>query len=311
MFRRAIGSVVLLGLIGGAAFTMSPAVRARVQQQWGRVSGWSEEARRADPVGFAEYARGKLQRDLEVMQRTRRELAAEVGQLSRKLREQQALADQAQLLAERFRAEYQAASVGGGFPIEVRGAAYTEAQVRSQVSMLLAEAEGYRQSLDQLSALSQQAESQMEALAVRLNSTGSQLAGLAAKRELLRARQLTTEGEQLLAQVDELMTGNAQLIADNPVRTVRELVAAPVAKPGRPVSSGKVEAFLAERPRMGQSPAGEVAERAGVEPVPTAVVPVSHSQQSDPGQGESETENLPEPAKRQQEEQPKPIFQQS
>ena len=53
-------------------------------------------------------------------------------------------------LAEGFRSQYQLASTSGGFPIEMRGAAYTRDQVRSQVSMLLAEAEGYQQSLADL-----------------------------------------------------------------------------------------------------------------------------------------------------------------
>ena len=248
MIRRMfVGGFVLVGL-AAAAIAASPALRARVSQQWAALCGWTKEAREADPVGFASYAEGRLKHDLEVMKETRRELAAEVGQLAQKGREQQALGTQARQLAEEFRAEYQLASTGGSFPIEVRNAAYTEGQAKSQVSMLLAEAEGYEQALGQLTDVRKDAESKIEELVVRINATETQLAALSTKRELLRARQLTSEGEQLLAQVDDLMTGNTQVIEGNPVRTVRELLDAPVAKPQKTASQRKVEEFLAANP---------------------------------------------------------------
>ena len=251
MIRRMfLGGLVIAGL-AGAAVAVSPAMRTYVYQQWAGLCGWTEEARQADPVGFASYAERRLKHDLQVMEKTRTELAAEVGQLSRKIREQQALGDQARHLAEEFRTEYQLASTNGGFPIEVRSAAYTEGQAKSQVSMLLAEADGYTQSLDQLTKVRKEAESKIEELVVRINGTETQLAALSTKRELLRARQLTAEGEQLLAQVDELMTGNTQVIQGNPVRSVRELLDAPVAKPQKTASQQRVEEFLAAKPVIG------------------------------------------------------------
>lgn len=249
--------MVLSGL-AAIAVVASPSLRAQAYLQWTRWTGWTEDARRADPVGFAQHAEQKLRQDMEVMEKTRRELAAEVGQLSRKIREQQAMSEQAMVLAREFRNEYQEVSSGGRFPVEVRGAAYTEAQVRSQVSMLLAEADGYEQSLEQLRDVKQEAESRMESLAVRINTSQAQRVGLSAKIELLRARQLTVEGERLLAQVDELMDGNTQLIEGNPVRTVRELMDTPAGKPEKPASTARVRDFLAEKPRPAPAPAADV-----------------------------------------------------
>jgi phage shock protein A len=143
---------------------------------------------------------------------------------------------------------YQTAQADGRFPVEVRGAAYTESQVRSQVSMLLAEAEGYEASLADLESVRATAEAKIEELAVRINRTEAQLASLATKRELLRARQLTAAGEQLLAQVDELMTGNRQTIDANPVATVRELLARTPAKQEGRATDRKVEEFLTAKP---------------------------------------------------------------
>jgi phage shock protein A len=225
MLVRTFALLVLLGVGGAAAWAFSPGLRTQMTAFWDSHTGWTEAARQADPAGFASHAEAKLKQDLAKMDATRRELTAEVGRLSKTAREQSALAEQARRLAEQFRDVYQTAQADNHFPIEVRGAAYTESQVHSQVSMLLAEAEGYEASLADLEAVRTTAEAKIEELAVRINRTEAQLASLATKRELLRARQLTAAGEELLAQVDELMTGNRQTIDANPVATVRELLA--------------------------------------------------------------------------------------
>ncbi len=247
MFKSIAAVLVVLAVVGGVAVGLSPAMRAAAYQQWANRFGWNEEARRADPVGFAQHAEHRLAQDLEEMQRTRRELAAEVGQLVRKTRQQQAMHDQGATLADEFRAQYQEAEANGGFPITVRNAAYTRQQAEAQVSMLLAETAGYEQSLGLIDGVRQQAEAQLEALAVKINQTEAQLATLATKRGLLRAGQLTAEGEQLLAQVDELMTGNARVIAENPVRTVEELLAA-TPQSANPAGRQAVTEFLTQRP---------------------------------------------------------------
>ena len=245
MLRKNVITVMLIGSFVGCVLLVSPGFRTMARHQWENVTGWSEEDRLADPVGFARHAERKLRRDLDIMQRTRRELATEQGRIDRQIREEQALADFAESLAEDFREQFQLASSSGSFPIEVRHAAYTKEQARTQVSLLLAELEGYQVSLAKLQEVSTQVDKQLESLSVRISATSSQLAALSAQRELLRARQLTIEGEQLLAQVDELMTGNRRLLDGNPVRTVQELAnVAPVGKPIGQVSPSHVDAFL-------------------------------------------------------------------
>ncbi len=305
MLKQAIGVVVVLAAAVAAIWHYSPGLRTKMSHAWNEQTGWTEQARRADPVGFVNHAEKKMKEDLTAMQKTRRELAAEVGTLVRKTREQRALAEQSRAMADEFRQAYQAASPNGSFPIELRGEAYTEPQIRSQVSLLLAEAEGYEQSLAEIESVQTEAEQRMEDLAVRIGKTESQLAALSTKRELLRARELTTEGEQLLAQVDQLMTGNTQAIAGNPVRTVRELAAAEQKPAGR-ANAAKVEAFLAAKPSELASPhrPADLPLEDGSEAITTSFLD---------GRGqEAETESVNgKPPKQQKCKRGKPIFQQS
>ena len=77
---------------------------------------------------------------------------------------------------------------------------------------------------------------------------------------------LTAEGETLLAQVDELLQGNAPIIADNPVRTVCELLSETKEPRTRSTNREAVEAFLAAAPVVkvqtvrGQEPAADETE---------------------------------------------------
>ena len=250
MLKQWVARSVLVAVVAGAAAVFSPAIRTKLSSAWANVAGWTEEARRADPAGFVRYASGKLQSDLEVMQKTRRELSAEIGHLAGKLRNQEAFRDQSRQLAEEFRAKYQQAVANGSFPIQVRNAAYTQVQAKAQVSMILAEVSGHEVSTARMEKVKKQAETQLEAITVRTNSCESQLAALGVQQEMLRAQQLSEEGERLLAQVDQLLDENNRALEDNPVRTVRELLTSSDERSGGRTAEETVEEFLATKPTL-------------------------------------------------------------
>ena len=308
MLKRMVGLAVVLGVTGAVAWANFPGLRTRTAAIWNSQTGWSEADRLADPAGFVDYAEGQMREDHAVMQKTRRELAAEVGELSKAMKEQSAMAARGQTMAEEFRAEYQEALASDSFPIEIHGEAYTESQVRSQVSLLLAEAEGYSESLAEIENIQTEAEQKMEELAVHISQTESQLAALATKRELLRARQLTTEGETLLAQVDELMAGNTQAIAGNPVRTVRELADAEQSKPVGRATDSRVEEYLAKAP-VAKSEATDSVDSDTVQVIPTSYRTQSAVQNVN--QEKQHPASKQRPASKRKSKRQKPIFQQS
>lgn len=282
------GIAGLAAVIGGIMYGAAPGFRPAVEARLNEWMGWTEEARQADPVGFATHVEGRLEEDQGRLQSTRRQLAGEVGSLCREIREQQARIEHADALAAEFRDTYQVALTNGSFPVEVRGAGYSEEQVVSQVSSLLAEAEGHRESLGKLQQVRQKAEAKLEALTVRIDKTQAELAAISTQRELLRAGQLTDEGQRLAAQVDGLLEENREVIQDNPVRDVAALLAAEQpAKQQRP-SLAAAKRFLAARSVV------EFAEPTAVSDAPATVQQAKRQQK---------------PNRRSQKH--KPIFQQS
>ncbi|MBM4048652.1 MAG: hypothetical protein FJ279_26415 [Planctomycetes bacterium] len=291
MFKRIAVVLVMLAtaaVAGSAAMKAHwPGVWTRLERQVTEVVGWTEDARQTDPVGFVVFAERKLGSDLAAMEAARRALAAEIGQVLEEYRQQEALGRQSRALAEEFRTAYQEAEATGGFPIEVRQAAYTAEQVRTQVSLLLAEADGYEAAAARLETVRQEAEASLQSLLVQINRSEADLAALAAQRELLRVRQLSHEGEYLLAQVNGLLDENARVLQASPVRPVRELLAAVDRE--RPGASDRrrVEAFLAALPASDDGdesdpgPRSEPPASEAEEPAPQASEQAAEAQDTD------------------------------
>jgi len=217
--------------LAGGAYALSPAVRGVVQTQGREWLGWTEDARRADPVGFTTHVERKLRAESSLLQKSRQELAQNTQQLSGKIKEQGALRERARKMADEFRAAYQAARTSGSFPVMIRNGSYSEEQVVAQVSMLLAEASGLERSLARLQQIQDQANKRLQEIVVRQTATDSQIAAIGAQRELLRARELSSVGEELIAQVDELFDMNRRVLTENPVRSLAELLASEEAPP--------------------------------------------------------------------------------
>lgn len=242
MKKLTVSALIALASAGSGLYSFSPSVRLEVERQIGAVSDWSEEARLEYPVEFIEHVKVELEVDLTELEETRKALQVEATTLADEHKQQTAFLAQSHAMAEDFRAAYRQ----GEFPATIRDAAYTESDIRAQVRSLLAEADAYEANVSRIDAIREEAQKRAEELTVRIEQTHAELAALGAQRELLRTRKLTEDGAALLAQVDELMHGNEEVIEHiNPVRSVRELAAASVEKSADP-NNERVLQFLAE-----------------------------------------------------------------
>ncbi len=240
MLKATIAFVLLI--VVGLLIWRSPGCRQRVSDIYERHGGWTEEARRVDPVGFIEYAERALRADLEALTRTRRDLAAARQAISEELEKNRALLDSAEELAQDFRLAYRAAEAEGSWPTTVRGAHYTRQELIEQVRLILTQREDYSAIIGQLQETSTLAEAKEEQLVSQISLTKAGLATLPSKREIARVNQLTDRTEDLLEQVDDLIGENEQVLSSAPVRTVEELTARP--EPASKEAAVDVQAFL-------------------------------------------------------------------
>ncbi|MCB9915331.1 MAG: hypothetical protein H6828_09300 [Planctomycetes bacterium] len=214
-------------LVGWLAWTRLPGLRTQVSTKLDEVGGWTEEARRADPVGFLTFAEEKLQRDLETFRTSREALAETKTSAEAEGQRNAGLLRVADELAAEFRAAFQAAEASGAWPTSLRGASYTREQLVEQVDSVLRERVTYARVTDIYAEVVASADEQRKKLRDRIQSTEAALVELKAKKELVRVDALTAETDALLGQVEALLTGNQSALGalDEP-RSVEELLKA-------------------------------------------------------------------------------------
>jgi len=74
--QRALVVVIAVIVCGALLWHFAPGCRQRAADVYEKYGGWTDEARREDPVGFIEYAERKLRAHLAGMQQNTRDLAA-------------------------------------------------------------------------------------------------------------------------------------------------------------------------------------------------------------------------------------------
>ena len=220
---RLLAAVAIVVILAAGIWWLFPGCRYRAKKMADKYGGWTEEARRSDPVGFIDYAAKKLGDHVAQLKNVRSELADARRMIGRKIAETTELSEKARSLADGFRRAYREAEAGGGYPVELSGAEYSREQLIEQVRVILMQRRNYTDILRELQAADATAKQKEQKLVVQVNNTQAALSTLPSKREIARIDELTGRSERLLAQVNELMGRNEEILSESPVRTVEEL----------------------------------------------------------------------------------------
>ena len=228
-----IVGLLLLILLGWFAWTRLPGVRTKVSNTVEEVGGWTKEARETDPVGFITFAEEKLAKDIEEFELSRKNLAASKTKGEAERKRHEGLVSAAGELAAQYKLRFQEAEASGAWPIQFKGATYDREQFVEQVDSILAEQATSERVIGIYTEVIQTADDRDKDLKSRIQSTKATLVELKAKKELVRVEKREAEADQLLAQVDELLGGNAATLgnADEPVRSIEDLLTTPVDSP--------------------------------------------------------------------------------
>ncbi len=220
--------LVLVVLVALLAWWKLPGLRHRVNQGIEGVVGWTEEARRNDPVGFIEYAQERLGEDAQAFDASLVELADARLQAEQELERNQQLQGTATGFAEEYRATWTAAEGGGGWPVEVHGQSYDQAQLVEQVKLILLQKNNYEEVIGELQSVLEMATARQEQLRARINSTRATLVRLESQKAVARVDEITGRADELLDQVDELLGSNRNALEElrSPVRTIEEILQA-------------------------------------------------------------------------------------
>jgi len=190
---------------------------------------WSETMRRDDPVGYIDFALGKLDANKAQFGKVRANLAAAKKEAETRRDEFTAKHGNALELADKQKEAYQAAEMGAGYPIAFRGKDYTKEQLVNQVTLTLTERDALDQGVGDLTDAIARIENSRTELAERVTKIDASRVQLQTKRAVVEVQQLTQEIEDLMANVDELLLNDQTVIEslpedDDPVRSLDEFL---------------------------------------------------------------------------------------
>lgn len=238
--------IAVIALAAGAYFLL-PGFRAKVDSQLDKVGGWNEEARRHDPVGFIDFSIAKLETNIGKFNEVKGSLAVAKAKLAKLHEDNQSKLAFAGKQLDEFKAAFKKATgsapeAGSGWPIEIAGKSYGEADLKQQVNLLLNQRGSFESVLKQTqSGLDATTKREMEIVG-RVTESKAKLDLLKTQRELVKVAKLTADTEKLMGEVHDVLVENEALSAENPVRTVEELMKQ--AEAGSSTSNANVDAFL-------------------------------------------------------------------
>lgn len=241
MKMKALYVVAIAALLGSVSWWLKD--DDLVESKMEDVFGWSEADKQSDPIGFVNHAEGKLKEKLEAMRESQSAMTIELAKIEESQREIVVRKTFAEQQAVRFRR----ARAQGKYPVVVFDEAYPDvACVESQLALLLAELDGYEQTLQEIEKLRTVSEDRLAQLTVQVNTTAAHLQLLGLKRELIASDNLADSSTRFIEEVDQLVDANQQIQAVSPVRNVNELLAAMQSEQQPLASRERLMEFLAQ-----------------------------------------------------------------
>lgn len=217
--------IIFVVVVAGAYFAWNnlPGLRDQVTKAANKYGGWTEEARKSDPVGFIEHATEQLEKDIKQFEAAKTALVSNKKSSEAKLEEYRNEQASAKELAASIKELYKTAEETGAWPITISGKPYERAQAIALVNDILMTQKNAGARMADYAQVLASIEAKSAELTTRISESKFNVEKLAAQRELVKVDSLSAEADQLLAKVNDLVEGNSKL-ADEPALTYEELV---------------------------------------------------------------------------------------
>ncbi|MFT5732336.1 MAG: phage shock protein A [Planctomycetota bacterium] len=206
--------IIFVVVVAGAflAWNNLPGLRDKVTKTANEYGGWTEEARKGDPVGFIEHAISELEGDITEFKETQTALVATKKENEDKLEEYRDEQADAKTFASAIKEQFKTAEETQGWPITLAGKKYQRTDAITLVNSLLAT----DRDAGALMAKYEQVITMIDAKSIELRSRIDQsefnVKELAAQKQLVKADSLSAEADSLLAKVNDLVEGNSKVV---------------------------------------------------------------------------------------------------
>jgi hypothetical protein len=219
-----IGIVVAILAIGAVAYFVFPSFRAKADALYEKHGGWSDEARRKDPVGFIKHSIDKLEANIAKFDLIKAEVRGGKATLEKMKQETQAKQTFAENQLAEFKTAFKNAKATNAWPVAIAGRKYSEAELKSQVELTLSEKATFDGVLGRLEQNVKDFEAKEAEVVNRITESKSKLGWLKTEVEIVKLNKLSAETEKMMDQVNDVLIANDAVKSEVVVRTTDELM---------------------------------------------------------------------------------------
>lgn len=217
--------IIFVVVVAGAYFAWNnlPGLRDQVTKAANKYGGWTEEARKSDPVGFIEHAIEQLDKDVAGFESAKSAMLESKKSSEAKLEEYRNEEAQATELANAIKEQFKTAEETNGWPITITGKPYEKSEAIALVNDILMTKKNASARMADYQGVLNTIDTRASELSTRISESKFNKDELMAKKDIVKVDNLSTETDALLAKVNDLVEGNSKL-TEGPALTFEDLV---------------------------------------------------------------------------------------
>lgn len=222
------GLLLVLSLTVLAVRTLAPEFWSQAESVYREKTGWSEQAKKKDPVGYMEYVLDQAETELSNMQGYIQDYNHSIAQLIQEKSNSQKIVQVDTTLLQEMKTLYKKIEVGdGSWPVTYRERAYSEAEFRQQIGVLLSEKDSHSRIATNLQQEINHLKGRLNQLKVAKSKYKSKISRIRADIQIARARKGTKAIEAIIAKADQVLASVGSTRSDfgSPLRTAEEMAA--------------------------------------------------------------------------------------
>jgi hypothetical protein len=224
---KLVNIVIVALIIGAGVYFFAPGLWTEAEQAYREKAGWTEEAKRAQPVRYLEYTLEQARREHGKIDSYIAEYQSNIRSLTRQRDEAVKTAGFDDVLLNEMKGVYKQVETGAtNWPVTFREGAYTEQQFMTQLETLLNEKKTHEVVAKKLTVQIQKLIDKLGEIRKARTEYGARITAMEADLAIARANVGTADINRIIEQADDVMAyvGATADSFSTPIRSTKDLM---------------------------------------------------------------------------------------
>jgi DNA repair exonuclease SbcCD ATPase subunit len=209
-----VGIVLVVVIIGGAAFFLSDVWRTRMKEGYSQFADWTPENIAKDPVNYLNFLEDQATQAMEKLKASDISVKQQRGRLQAMQEDNREKVRTGEKALEELKTEYKTAVADGSWPLEYMGAERDEDWTKRQIMSFHSEVENKKALLDKLESGLNQLNAQEQKIREQRTQVQNQLSEIRSNREMLKVQAITDDLKDQLIDMKGMLAATVTSVED-------------------------------------------------------------------------------------------------